>query len=84
VGICPDETGWSFFLPGLPIQGRGETFELARDALVASMRAYARAWTGPQNSLVDLIALSCDENLYDWLTQRLVSVAMKKSPLVAR
>lgn len=67
---------WAAMLPGAPLAGEGETFDEAIDDLVSVMRDYAQDWIdrlhvapnhADQWSLVQLIELSEDEQLRDWL-----------------
>ncbi|MEV4129835.1 hypothetical protein [Nocardia sp. NPDC049707] len=64
------------FLPGLPIAADGASFDEAVDEMLVALREYANDW---QNRLRDapnhrenwglaqLIGLSTDEQLRDWL-----------------
>lgn len=70
--------GWSIMLPGLPIAADGETFGEALDEMVAALREYAEDWADhlrhapnhEQNwGLVQIIDLSSDAQLKDWLQQ---------------
>ena len=74
--VVPEGGGWSIVLPGLPIAADGETFEDALDEMVAALREYAEDWADrlrhasnhEQNwGLVQIIDLSSDEELRDWL-----------------
>jgi predicted RNase H-like HicB family nuclease len=74
--VVPEGAGWSIVLPGLPIAADGETFEDALDEMVAALREYAEDWADrlrhasnhEQNwGLVQIIDLSSDEELRDWL-----------------
>lgn len=74
--VVPESGGWSIMLPGLPIAADGETFEDALDEMVAALREYAEDWADhlrhasnhEQNwGLVQIIDLSSDEQLRDWL-----------------
>jgi antitoxin (DNA-binding transcriptional repressor) of toxin-antitoxin stability system len=74
--VVAEGDGWSVLLPGLPIAADGETFEEALDEMVVALREYAEAWADhlrhapnhEQNwSLVQIIDLSSDEQLRDWL-----------------
>lgn len=67
---------WAAMLPGTPLTGEGETFDEAIDDLVSTLRDYAQDWTdrlrvapnhAKQWPLVQLIELSEDEQLRDWL-----------------
>lgn len=70
--------GWSIMLPGLPIAADGATFDEALDEVVQALREYAADWAShlrhapnhEQNwSLVQIIDLSTDDELKDWLQQ---------------
>ena len=74
--VVAEAGGWSVLLPGLPIAAEGETFEEALDEMVSALREYAEDWADhlrhapnhEQNwSLVQIIDLSSDEELHDWL-----------------
>lgn len=69
--------GWSIFIPGLPIAADGATVDEAVGEMVSALREYAEDWAdhllhAPNHednwSLVQLIALSSDEQLKAWLT----------------
>lgn len=73
--VC-EAGGWSVFLPGLPLAADGSSFEEALDELVLALREYAEDWSDhllhaanhSQNwGLVQLIELSTDEQLVEWL-----------------
>ena len=67
---------WAAFLPGLPISASGATLDEAVDDLVLALREYAEDWPAlaeaPNHSgnwaLVQLVALSSDDELRDWLS----------------
>jgi predicted RNase H-like HicB family nuclease len=81
--VCPSKAevvaeagGWSVFLPGLPLAADGATFDEAIEEMVQALREYAEDWqdrlrTAPNHEdnwgLVQLIALSDDVELRDWL-----------------
>jgi len=74
--VIHEAGGWSVFIPGLPIAADGETFEEAITDMVEALREYARDWQdhlhGAPNhrdnwGLVQLISLSDDDQLRDWL-----------------
>lgn len=81
--VCPAKAevvaeagGWSVFLPGLPLAADGATFDEAIEEMVQALREYAEDWqdrlrTAPNHEdnwgLVQLIALSDDVELRDWL-----------------
>lgn len=63
-------------LPGAPLAGEGETFDEAVGDQVLAMRDYAEDWADRLHRatnhadhwpLVQLIGLSDDEQLWDWL-----------------
>ena len=68
--------GWSLYLPGTPIAADGATIDAAVDEMIDSMRDYAEAWSqrlrlAPNHAdnwgLVQIIALSSDEQLRTWI-----------------
>lgn len=74
--VVAEAGGWSVFVPGLPITADGPTFDEALNELVDALREYADDWQerlrlAPNHqanwSLVQLIALSDDRQLADWL-----------------
>ena len=74
--VVAEAGGWSVLLPGLPIAADGETFDEALDEMVAALREYSQDWADhlrhasnhQQNwGLVQIIDLSSDEELHDWL-----------------
>jgi predicted RNase H-like HicB family nuclease len=74
--VVAEAGGWSVLLPGLPVAADGETFDEALDEMVSVLREYAEDWADhlrhasnhEQNwGLVQLIDLSSDEQLKDWL-----------------
>lgn len=81
--VCPSQAqvvaeagGWSVFIPGLPLAADGPTFDDAIAEMVEVLREYAEDWQGrlrtAQNhadnwGLVQLIELSDDQQLTDWL-----------------
>ena len=76
--VVAENGGWSVMLPDLPIAADGATFDDAFDEMVAALRAYAEDWSDhlrhapnhEQNwGLVQIIDLSADEELKDWLRQ---------------
>ena len=67
---------WWIFLPGTSISADGATFDEAIDDAVAALREYAEDWTDHLSAavnhrdhwgLVQLVALSTDEQLAQWL-----------------
>lgn len=74
--VVPEEGGWSAFIPGLPVAADGATFDEAIDELTLALREYAQDWHdrlqhAPNHSenwgIVQLIGLSDDDQLRDWL-----------------
>jgi len=74
--VAAEAGGWSILLPGLPIAADGETFDQALDEMVAALREYAEDWADHLRhasnheknwGLVQIIDLSSDEELRDWL-----------------
>lgn len=69
--------GWSLVIPGAPVAADGATFDEAVTELIDALREYAEDWAArlrlaPNHrehwGLVQLVALSSDEQLRDWLT----------------
>ena len=76
--VVAEGGGWSILLPGLPIAADGETFDEVLNDTVSALREYAEDWADhlrhasnhEQNwSLIQIIDLSTDEQLRDWLRQ---------------
>lgn len=76
VEAAPEADGWSAFIPEPPVAAAGETFDAAITELVDALRDYAKDWQdhlldAPNHrehwGLVQLISLSDDEQLRDWL-----------------
>lgn len=74
--VVSEAGGWSVFVPGLPIAADGPTFDEAIDEMVQALREYAEDWQdrlldAPNHrdnwGLVQLISLSDDDQLRDWL-----------------
>jgi predicted RNase H-like HicB family nuclease len=74
--VVAEAGGWSVFIPGLPVAADGPTFDEAIDEMVAALREYADDWqdrllNAPNHrdnwGLVQLISLSDDDQLRDWL-----------------
>lgn len=74
--VVPEAGGWSVFLPGLPIAADGATFDEAVADMVDALREYAADWQerladAPNHrdnwGLVQLVSLSDDPQLRDWL-----------------
>ncbi|GLY86343.1 prevent-host-death protein [Actinoallomurus iriomotensis] len=74
--VVPESGGWSLFIPGLPVAADGATFDEAVDEMIDALREYAEDWQdhlldAPNHrenwGLVQLISLSDDAQLRDWL-----------------
>lgn len=74
--VVGEAGGWSVFIPGLPIAADGAKFDEAISEMIGALREYAADWqerlaeasNHRENwGLVQLIALSDDDQLRDWL-----------------
>lgn len=74
--VVPEAGGWSVFIPGLPVSADGASFDEAIDEMVDALREYAEDWqerllSTPNHrdnwGLVQLISVSDDDQLRDWL-----------------
>jgi len=74
--VVQEGDGWSVFIPGLPVAADGATFDEAVDEMVEALREYAQDWQdrllrAPNHrenwGLVQLISLSDDDQLREWL-----------------
>lgn len=74
--VVQEGDGWSVFIPGLPVAADGATFDAAVDEMVEALREYAQDWQdrllrAPNHrenwGLVQLISLSDDDQLREWL-----------------
>lgn len=74
--VVGEAGGWSVFIPGVPVAADGATLDEALDEMVDALREYAVDWQDRLReagnhrdnwALVQLIALSSDEQLRDWL-----------------
>ncbi|MGP4019743.1 type II toxin-antitoxin system HicB family antitoxin [Saccharopolyspora sp. 5N708] len=74
--VVPEAEGWSVFIPGLPVAADGATFDEAITEMIDALREYADDWQErlldtPNHrenwGLVQLISLSDDDQLADWL-----------------
>jgi predicted RNase H-like HicB family nuclease len=75
--VVAEAGGWSVFIPGLPMAADGPTFDAAIEEMAQALREYAQDWQdrladAPNHrdnwGLVQLICLSDDDQLRDWLT----------------
>jgi hypothetical protein len=74
--VVSEAGGWSVFLPVVPIAADGATFDEAIDEMILALRDYAEDWQdrlldAPNHrdnwALVQLVSLSDDRQLRDWL-----------------
>jgi hypothetical protein len=74
--VAAEGGGWAAWIPGLPVHGEGDTFDDAIADLIDALREYAEDWndrllTAPNHrnswALVELVELSSDEQLREWL-----------------
>lgn len=74
--VVAEGGGWSVFIPGLPVAADGASFDEAITEMIDALREYAEDWQqhlldAPNHrdnwGLVQLISLSDDEQLRDWL-----------------
>ncbi|MCY9785022.1 prevent-host-death protein [Nocardiopsis sp. EMB25] len=74
--VVSEAEGWSVFIPGLPVAADGGSFDEALSEMVGALREYAEDWQdhlldAPNHrenwGLVQLISLSSDGQLRDWL-----------------
>jgi len=82
--VIAEGGGWAVVLPGLPVHGDGETFDAALDDAVVALREYAEDWNdrlrlapnhAPHRAVVELVELSTDEQLRDWLVGGAITAA---------
>jgi predicted RNase H-like HicB family nuclease len=74
--VVSEVGGWSLFIPGLPVAADGANFDEAVAEMIDALREYAEDWQdhlldAPNHrenwGLVQLISLSDDGQLRDWL-----------------
>ena len=74
--VVAEADGWSVFIPGTPVAADGATLAEAVGEMVDALREYAADWvdhlsTAPNHAdswgLVQLVVLSSDDELTDWL-----------------
>ena len=77
--VLAEGGGWSAVLPGVPVHGDADSFDGAVDDLVEALREYAEDWNvrlrrAPNHEghrlLVELVELSDDGQLRDWILGR--------------
>ncbi len=74
--VVAEAEGWSAFIPGLPVAGAGATYDAAVADMADALREYAEDWPRLQHApnhrehwgLVQLVALSDDDQLRQWIT----------------
>jgi hypothetical protein len=74
--VVAEAEGWSAFIPGLPVAGAGATYDAAVADMADALREYAEDWQRLQFAanhrsnwgLVQLVALSDDDQLRQWIT----------------
>jgi len=78
VQAVAENSGWSLFMPGLPVAAEGNTMDEATDELIAALHDYAEAWVErlrhAQNhagnwGLVQIVSLASDEQLREWISR---------------
>ena len=83
--VANEGGGWAAFIPGVPVHGDADTFDDAIDDLIDALRDYAEDWNdrlhaapnhAQHRSLVELVELSDDEQLRDWLVGRQAPVGV--------
>ncbi len=76
VKVVAEGEGWSALIPGLPVAGAGPTYDAAVSDVADALREYADDWERLQYApnhrdnwgLVQLVALSDDDQLRRWIT----------------
>jgi len=90
--VVPEGGGWAAFLPGVPVHGDADTFDEAIDDLIDALRQYAEDWNerlhaapnhAGHRSLVELVELSDDDQLREWLVGRTDTVKDATRALVS-
>lgn len=76
VQVVADEAAWVILMPDTPFAAEGVTLDQAVDDLIDNLREYAGEWSehfrvAPNHAnnwaLVQLVTLSTDDQLRDWL-----------------
>lgn len=74
--VVSEGGGWAAFIPGVSVHGDADSFDDAIDDLIDALRDYAEDWNdrlhtalnhAQHRSLVELVELSDDEQLREWL-----------------
>ncbi|MCW2677799.1 MAG: Prevent-host-death protein antitoxin of system [Modestobacter sp.] len=90
--VVSEGGGWAAFIPGVPVHGDADTFDDAIDDLIAGLREYAEDWNerlhaapnhAGHRSLVELVELSDDAQLREWLVRRTDAVKDAARALVS-
>ncbi|MGH8828716.1 MAG: prevent-host-death protein [Jiangellaceae bacterium] len=88
--VAAEGGGWSAVLPGVPAHGDGDTFADAIDDLILALREYAEDWNArlyrapnhrSNRAVVELVELSDDEQLRDWILDRTDGAATARRDL---
>ena len=75
--VVAEQGSWVIVIPDTPLAAEGESLDVAIDDLVSNLREYASEWvehfaSAPNHAgnwaLVQLVNLSTDDGLRDWLT----------------
>lgn len=83
--VAHEGGGWAAFIPGVPVHGDADTFDDVIDDLIDALRDYAEDWNdrlhaapnhAQHRSLVELVELSDDDQLRDWLVGRQAAMGM--------
>ena len=82
--VVAEGGGWAVILPGLPVHGDGDSFDDALEDALDALREYAEDWNArlrmapnhrQHHVVVELVELSTDEQLRDWILGGAVSSA---------
>lgn len=74
--VVAEGGGWAAFIPGVPAHGDASTFDEAIDDFIDALRDYAEDWNdrlhavpnhAHNRSLAELVELSDDDQLREWL-----------------
>ena len=74
--VVAEGGGWAAFIPGVPVHGDADSFDDAITDLIDALRDYAEDWNdrlhaapnhAQHRSLVELVELSDDAQLRQWL-----------------
>lgn len=90
--VVAEGGGWAAYIPGVPVHGDAESFNDAIDDLIVGLREYAEDWNerlhaapnhAGHRSHVELVELSDDMQLREWLIGRADAVAEARTLLPA-